>query len=111
MKEEIPQEVFIIVEEMPTFPGGESALMKFIYDNIQYPQAAKDKGTSGKVTLRFAVMADGTVSQTTVLRGVDPDLDNEAMRVIKMLPAWKPGKQGGKPVNVWYSVPVIFQLK
>jgi TonB family protein len=109
--EEVPQEIFVVVETMPQFPGGEAALMKFIYDNIQYPQAAKDKGISGRVILRFAVMADGNVNRVMVLKGVDPELDQEAIRVIKMLPAWQPGKQSGKPVNVWYSVPVTFQLK
>jgi protein TonB len=110
-EEEAPQEVFIIVEEMPTFPGGETALMKFIYANIVYPEVAKENNIQGRVTLRFCVTYKGGVDQVTVTRGVDPSLDNEAVRVIKMLPTWKPGKQGGKPVNVWYSVPVTFQLK
>jgi protein TonB len=110
-EEEAPQEVFIIVEEMPTFPGGETELMKFIYANIVYPEVAKENNIQGKVTLRFCVTFKGGVDQVQIIRGVDPALDNEAVRVIKMLPAWKPGKQGGKPVNVWYSVPVTFQLK
>ena len=110
-EEEAPVEVFVVVEEMPTFPGGETELMKFIYANIQYPEIAKENNIQGRVILRFCVTYKGGVDQVTVLKGVDPALDNEAMRVIKMLPAWKPGKQGGKPVNVWYSVPVTFQLK
>jgi protein TonB len=110
-EEEAPQEVFVVVEEMPSFPGGETELFKFIYDNIKYPEIAKENNIQGKVILRFCVTYKGTVDQVSVVRGVDPSLDEEAVRVIKMLPLWKPGKQGGKPVNVWYSVPISFQLK
>jgi TonB family protein len=109
--EEVPNEVFVVVEEMPTFPGGETELMKFIYANIQYPDIAKEKNIQGRVILRFCVTYKGGVDQVTVLKSVDPGLDQEAIRVIKMLPAWTPGKQGGKPVNVWYSVPITFSLK
>jgi protein TonB len=110
-EEEAPVEVFVVVEEMPTFPGGDAALMTFINSNIQYPEIAKENNIQGKVVLRFCVTYKGTVDQISILKPVDPALDNEAKRVIAMLPAWKPGKQGGKPVNVWYSVPVTFQLK
>lgn len=110
-EEEAPTEVFVVVEEMPAFPGGDKAMMEFIYANIQYPELAKENNIQGRVTLRFCVTYKGGVDQVQVIRGVDPTLDNEAVRVIKMLPVWKPGKQGGKPVNVWYSVPVTFQLK
>ncbi|MGQ9620328.1 MAG: energy transducer TonB [Bacteroidales bacterium] len=110
-EEEAPTEVFVVVEEMPSFPGGEQALMEFIYANIQYPEIAKENNIQGRVILRFCVTYKGTVDQVSVIKSVDPSLDNEAIRVIKMLPTWKPGKQGGKPVNVWYSVPVTFQLK
>jgi TonB family protein len=106
-----PPEIFVVVEEMPTFPGGEQALMEFIYANIQYPEMAKKNNIQGKEIIRFAVMADGYVDYVQVLKSVDPELDKEAIRVIKMLPVWTPGKQGGKPVNVWYNVPVTFQLK
>ncbi len=105
------QEIFVVVEEMPSFPGGDTELMRFIYDNINYPDIAKENNIQGRVTLRFCVTSKGTVEFVEVVRGVDQSLDNEAIRVIKMLPLWKPGKQGGKPVNVWYSVPVTFQLK
>ncbi len=111
IQEEAPQEVFVVVEEMPSFPGGDVELFKFIYDNIKYPELAKENNIQGKVILRFCVTYKGTVDQVSIVRGVDPLLDNEAIRVIKMLPLWKPGKQGGKPVNVWYSVPINFQLK
>jgi protein TonB len=111
IEEEAPQEVFVVVEEMPSFPGGETELFKFIYDNIKYPEIAKENNIQGKVILRFCVTYKGTVDQVQVIRGVDPALNDEAVRVINMLPLWKPGKQGGKPVNVWYSVPINFQLK
>ena len=110
-EEEAPTQVFVVVEEMPTFPGGDPEMMKFIYANITYPEIAKENNLQGRVTLRFCVTYKGTIDQVSIIKSVDPSLDNEAVRVIKMLPAWKPGKQGGKPVNVWYSVPVIFQLK
>ncbi len=110
-EEEAPTEVFVVVEEMPAFPGGDKALMEYINSNIQYPEIAKENNIQGRVILRFCVTYKGAVDQITVLKSVDPSLDNEAIRVIKSLPAWKPGKQGGKAVNVWYSVPVTFQLK
>ena len=105
-----PLEVFTVVEEMPEYPGGDKALMEFIAGNIQYPEVARQKQIQGRVIVRFVVNYDGTVGQVMILRGVDPSLDNEAVRVMKMLPVWKPGKQGGKPVNVWYNIPVTFAL-
>jgi protein TonB len=108
--EMVPDEIFMVVEVMPQFPGSEKALMEFIYQNVSYPEKAKEKSIQGRVIIRFAVMADGNVSNISVLKGVDPELDNEALRVIGLLPQWKPGLQGGKPVNVWYSVPVTFTL-
>jgi protein TonB len=110
-EEEAPVEVFVVVEEMPTFPGGDTELMKFINSNIVYPEIAKENNIQGRVILRFCVTYKGAVDQISVIKSVDPALDNEAKRVIAMLPGWKPGKQGGKAVNVWYSVPVTFQLK
>ena len=110
-EEEAPQEVFVVVEEMPSFPGGDVELFKFIYANIVYPEIAKENNIQGKVILRFCVTSKGSVDQVTVTRGIDPSLDEEAIRVIKMLPLFKPGKQGGKPVNVWYSLPISSQLK
>ena len=103
-------EIFIVVEKMPVYPGGDAALFKFIYENIQYPQEAKEKGIQGKVILRFVVTSGGSVEDVTVVRGVDPLLDDEAVRVMSMVPDWTPGTQGGKPVNVWYSVPISFAL-
>jgi TonB family protein len=108
--QEVQDEVFVVVEEMPLFPGGDSTLMKFISSNIQYPKNAKEKNIQGRVILRFCVTYEGKINRVGVLKAVDPELDMEAVRVIKMLPEWKPGKQGGKPVNVWYSVPITFKL-
>lgn len=107
-KEEKP---FIVVEEMPEFPGGTSELQKYITENTRYPENAKNQSIQGKVIIRFCVKADGGVSMASVLKGVSPDLDAEAVRVVNSLPAFKPGKQGGKAVPVWYMVPIAFTLK
>ena len=110
-EEMVPGEIFTVVEEMPQFPGGDKAIMEFIYENMVYPQRARELSLQGRVIVRFAVTAEGKVSNIMVLRGVDKILDDEAIRVIGLLPVWKPGKQGGKPVNVWYNIPVTFQLQ
>jgi TonB family protein len=109
--EVVPEDIFVVVEEMPVYPGGDQALMDFVYKNIVYPKEAKDKNIQGRVICRFAVKTDGSVYNVSVLHGVDPLLDNEAIRVLNLLSGWKPGMQGGKPVNVWYSVPITFALK
>jgi TonB family protein len=106
-EEEVP---FVVVEEMPMFPGGDSALLEFIAKNTVYPEEAKKNGIQGRVIIRFAITSTGTVDQIKVLKGVSPELDNEAIRVVSTLPAFKPGKQGGKPVPVWYMVPITFSL-
>lgn len=109
---ENPQEdIFVVVEEMPQYPGGETALMDFINKNLEYPKEAKAKNIQGRVICRFEVKADGSIGYVSVLKAIDPLLDAEAIRVLKLMNGWKPGMQGGKPVNVWYSVPIIFQLK
>ncbi len=105
------QQVFVVVEEMPEFPGGMNALNKFLGKNIKYPQIAADNGIQGRVFIKFVVEKDGSVGETVVARGVDKSLDNEAQRVIKKMPKWKPGKQRGKAVRVWYTVPVNFRLQ
>ena len=102
---------FVVVEEMPMFPGGEIELLKYIADHTQYPEIAKENNIQGKVIVRFCVTSKGGVSQVSVLKSVDPELDKEAMRVVTTLPTFKPGKQGGKPVPVWYMVPIAFTLK
>ena len=103
------EEPFVVVEEMPMFPGGDSTLHAFI--NIKYPESAKTNKIQGKVIVRFCVTSIGGVDRISVLRGVNPELDAEAARVIASLPAFKPGKQGGKPVPVWFMVPIDFSLK
>jgi protein TonB len=116
VKEEVQEteaepEPFVVVEEMPMFPGGDPELLKYIAEHTQYPEIAKENNIQGKVIVRFCVTAKGGVSQVSVLKGVDPELDKEAIRVVNTLPAFKPGKQGGKPVPVWYMVPIAFTLK
>ena len=103
-------EVFVVVEKMPVYPGGDEALFRFIYENVRYPAEAKEQGIQGKVILRFMIASDGAVEDITVVRGVHPLLDAEAIRVMSIMPGWTPGTQGGKPVNVWYSVPISFSL-
>lgn len=112
VQEEEPEaEPFVVVEEMPMFPGGETELLKWIGENTQYPEVAKENNIQGKVIVRFCVTSKGTVDRVSILKGVDPELDKEAIRVVQTLPAFKPGKQGGKPVPVWYMVPINFTLK
>ncbi|NOZ47357.1 MAG: energy transducer TonB [Chlorobi bacterium] len=96
---------------LPEFPGGERALRQFIKDNIQFPEIAKEIHLTGKVYLHFVVTKTGKIGKIEVLRSVDPVLDNEAIRVIKLLPKWNPGLQAGKPVSVWYSIDINFQLE
>lgn len=105
------QQPFVVVEEMPMFPGGEAALLKYIGEHTQYPEIAKENNIQGKVIVRFCVTSKGGVNQVSILKGVDPELDKEAIRVVNTLPTFKPGKQGGKPVPVWYMVPIAFTLK
>ncbi len=104
-------EIFFVVEEMPEFPGGETALREYIARSIQYPAMAIDKGIQGKVYISFVVASDGSVRNAKVARGVAPMLDKEALRVVNSLPRWKPGKQRGKAVNVSYTIPISFALK
>lgn len=102
---------FVVVEQMPMYPGGDGELLKFIAENTHYPDSAKSKNIQGRVIVRFIVNTEGRVEEATVLKGVDPLLDAEAIRVVSTLPPFKPGFQGGKPVNVWYMVPITFTLK
>ena len=103
--------VYEVVETMPEYPdGGMSGMMQFLSKNIRYPVNAQKNGTQGRVTVHFVVNADGSLSNIGIIRGVDPELDGEAVRVISAMPKWKPGTQGGKPVRVKYTVPVMFRL-
>ncbi|PIF03471.1 MAG: energy transducer TonB [Draconibacterium sp.] len=112
-EEEVIEEtkVFIRVEQMPVFPGGIKALLKYLGKNINYPQVAADNGVQGKVYLKFVVEKDGRVGEVVVQRSPDKLLEKEAVRVVKTLPKFKPGMQRGKPVRVWYQVPVTFRLQ
>ena len=105
------QEVFQIVEEMPAFPGGEQKLLEYVAKNVKYPQIARESGIKGRVFISFVVEPDGSVSNVKVLRGIGGGCDEEAMRVVKAMPKWKPGKQRGKAVRVSYMLPINFQLQ
>ena len=108
---EVPEDVFVIVEKMPQFPGGDAALLNFISKQVKYPDIAVEKGIQGKVIIRFVVTRDGSVKNAKVLRGVAPSLDKEALRVVNLLPKWTPGEQRGKRVDVYYTIPISFQLR
>lgn len=102
--------VYDVVEQMPSFPGGISGLMTYLNQNTRYPAVAQENGVQGRVVVSFVVGKDGHISDVTVLRSVDPSLDKEAIRVVRNMPRWTPGKQGGEPVRVRYNVPVSFRL-
>ena len=106
------QEIFQVVEQMPEYPdGGMAGLMKYLIGAIRYPAIAAENGVQGRVTVQFVVNRDGSIVDAQVLRGVDPYLDKEALRVINGMPKWKPGMQRGKPVRVKFTVPVMFRLQ
>lgn len=116
VKEEVQEEEpepdpFVVVEEMPMFPGGDAALLAYIYEHTVYPEVAKENNVQGRVFVKFCVTSKGGVDKVSIYKGVDPELDAEAMRVVSSLPAFKPGKQGGKPVPVWFSAQIKFELK
>ena len=101
---------FDVVDEMPSFPGGQGALMSYLASNVKYPTVAQENGVQGRVIVSFIVEKDGSLTDIQVSRSVDPALDREAMRVVKYMPKWKPGKNHGIPVRVKYTVPVVFRL-
>ena len=103
--------IFTVVEQMPMYPGGDAALMGYLRDNIHYPTVAAENGVQGSVVVGFVVERDGSITDVKVLRSVDPSLDREAMRVVKSMPRWTPGKQNGSAVRVKYQVPVTFRLQ
>ncbi|SFU42631.1 outer membrane transport energization protein TonB [Porphyromonadaceae bacterium KHP3R9] len=109
--EEVTEEIFVVVEEQPEFPGGNAAMMKFLSDNIKYPVIAQENGIQGRVITNFVVEKDGSITDVQVVRGVDPSLDKEAVRVIQSMPKWKPGKQRGSAVRVRFTLPVVFRLQ
>jgi protein TonB len=110
-EEEEDNQIFTVVEDNPEFKGGQAALMKFLAKNITYPQMAKETGIQGTVYVRFVVEKDGHVSQVKIARGIGGGCDEEAMRVVKMMPKWKAGRQRGKAVRVNFTLPVKFVLK
>lgn len=109
--EEDTEVVFVVVESMPAFPGGDAALFKYLNDNIKYPVIAQETGIQGRVICQFVVNRDGSIVDIEVVRSVDKSLDAEAIRVIKNMPRWTPGKQRGKTVRVKYTLPVNFRLQ
>ena len=112
VEEEEEEVVFVVVESMPEFPGGQQALFKYLSENVKYPVIAQENGIQGRVICQFVVNKDGSIVDVEVVRsGGDASLDKEAIRVIKSMPKWKPGKQRGKPVRVKYTVPVNFKLQ
>lgn len=110
-KPEVENKVFDVVEQMPSFPGGSSALMQYLSSNIKYPVVAQENGVQGRVVVSFVVERDGSITDVQVARSVDPSLDREAQRVVRSMPRWIPGKQNGQAVRVKYNVPVAFRLQ
>lgn len=102
--------VFDVVEVMPQFPGGQIAMMKYIMENMKYPEQAMKEGIQGRVTVRFIVEKDGSISDVKPVLSVHPLLNKEAVRVVESMPKWTPGKQNGKPVRVRFNLPVMFKL-
>jgi protein TonB len=112
VEEEEEETIFMVVESMPEFPGGQQALFKFLAENVKYPVIAQENGIQGRVICQFVVNKDGSIVDVQAVRSSgEPSLDKEAIRVIKSMPKWKPGKQRGKPVRVKYTVPVNFRLQ
>ena len=111
IEEEEDNVIFQVVEKMPSFPGGDAALFKFLNENVKYPVIAQENGVQGRVICQFVVNRDGSIVDVEVVRSVDASLDKEAIRVIKSMPKWSPGQQRGKPVRVKYTLPVNFKLQ
>ena len=109
-KKHEPEKIFTAVEQQASFPGGQAALMKWLSSNLRYPERAQQNDIQGRVTVQFVVNADGSIEQVTVLKGVDKDLDNEAIRVVKRMPKWQPGKNNGVAVRSYFRLPVTFKL-
>ncbi len=110
-KEEVTNKVFDVVEVMPSFPGGQGALMSYLNSHTKYPVVAQENGVQGRVTVSFVVERDGSITDVHVVRSVDPSLDREAARVVSSMPNWQPGKQNGSAVRVKFNVPVQFKLQ
>jgi protein TonB len=104
-------EIFVVVEVQPEFPGGMNALMTWLGNNMRYPVIAQENGIQGRVTTNFVVERDGSITDVQIVRGVDPSLDREAIRVVSSMPRWTPGKQRGQAVRVRFTLPVVFRLQ
>lgn len=111
VEEKVVEKPFYTVEQMPSFPGGEAEMQRFIQSNLKYPVVAQESGIQGRVTIRFVVTKDGTISDVQVMRGIDPSCDKEAVNVVKKMPKWIPGKQNGRAVPVYFTLPVVFRLQ
>jgi len=107
----VEEEIFVAVEQQAEFPGGQAALLKWLKDNMRYPEAAQQNDIQGKVIVKFVVEKDGSIGQVTILKGVDKDLDREAIRVVKKMPKWQPGKNNGVAVRSYFNLPVTFKLQ
>ena len=110
-KEEVTQKVFDVVEVMPSFPGGQGALIQYLNSHVKYPVVAQENGIQGRVTISFVVERDGSITDVKVARSVDPSLDKEAARVVSSMPRWTPGKRNGSAVRVKFNVPEVFKLQ
>ena len=111
IEEPVNEEIFSFVEVMPSFEGGDQELLRYLGDNLKYPKIAMDVNAEGTVYLQFVVEADGNIAEVTVLRSVFEPLDQEAIRVIKAMPKWLPGRQNGKSVRVLYTIPIKFDIQ
>ena len=105
------EEIFVAVEQQAEFPGGQAALMKWLSNNIRYPESAQQNDIQGRVVVKFVVEKDGSIGQATIAKGVDKDLDREAIRVVKKMPKWQPGKNNGVAVRSYFTLPVTFKLQ
>lgn len=105
------EKIFVAVEQQAEFPGGQGALMKWLSNNIRYPEAAQQNDIQGRVIVKFVVEKDGSIGHATIVKGVDKDLDREALRVVNKMPKWQPGKNNGQPVRSYFNLPVTFRLQ
>ena len=105
------KQIFVVVESMPTYPGGQAELMRYLHSQIKYPALAKESGISGRVFVSFVIERDGSVTDITILRGIGGGCDEEAIRVVKSMPKWNPGTQRGQPVRVRFNLPIKFTLQ
>ena len=111
LQKPIDSKVYTAVEQMPFFPGGDNALMKYIASHLQYPPMAEEQGIQGKCIVQFVVTSTGDIGEVKIIRSLSPECDNEAKRLISTLPRFNPGQQDGRPVNAWYTLPLTFKLQ